>query len=126
MADSTDLTAWLRAQLDVDEQIATEAIQATTGRWTARETDWGGGTVVEDERGAMILPTLRTGDMQYQHIAAHDPARVLRGIEARRAIIARITNHATLMGQDNVHDDVLRQLAAEYADRPGYREEWRP
>lgn len=140
MTDRTDLAAWLRAQLDEDEMVAAEAIQATTGRWTARETDWGGGTVVEDDCGAMILPTTRTGGMQYQHIAAHDPARVLRAIAAKRRVIADYEDaertlsvagpgtppHDIMTGATNTLRRMLRLLAAEYADRPGYREEWRP
>lgn len=88
------------------------------------------------------------------HIAVWDPARVLREIDAKRQIIrlheitvekTRVTPFDPYTGERNpdeydvtcaicgwVSDDrtsaclTLRLLALPYADRPGYREEWRP
>lgn len=62
-----------------------------------------------------------------------DPARVLAECEAKKAIIKKAAGwiaadagmpHQTalrLAGQD-----ILELLALPYADRPGYRKEWRP
>lgn len=87
-----------------------------------------------------------------RHVARHDPARVLREIDADRALVATYEQAcrkrteiadehwgATPSGdlsaverwkeQDAVAEalkpHVLRR-AAVYADREGYREEWRP
>jgi hypothetical protein len=74
------------------------------------------------------------------HIARNDPARVLREVEAKRRIVAL---HATpceecISGEYVTVDNVdvpeqyqgdcrtLRLMALPYADRPGYRQEWRP
>lgn len=140
------LIEFLRARLDEDEAAAAEAKQATTGRWTARETDWGGGAVVEDDCGALILPTTRS-DSQYQHIARQDPARVLREVQAKRQLLAELESegHASVApggsteiycdadydhggtctcGRDERVGRYTRILALPYADHPDYREEW--
>ncbi|GAA1431763.1 hypothetical protein GCM10009601_51410 [Streptomyces thermospinosisporus] len=121
-----DLVVWLRAQLDDDERIAraTEwcAGTQTFNGWNAAqvdEVDW-----EIRSRNAVIGSGL--GEEFARHIAEHDPARVLREIDAKRRLIGRINTHATVMGWDEIHGDLLRSLALPYADRPGYREEWRP
>ncbi|GAB2731670.1 hypothetical protein GCM10027072_27960 [Streptomyces bullii] len=88
------------------------------------------------------------------HIVRHDPARVLREIDAKRQVVtgyvkaietmeelALLRERMKASGQDtfmtemervsaihrrDVLNGVLRLLALPYADRPGYREEWRP
>lgn len=86
---------------------------------------------------------------QFQHAARHDPARVLREIEAKRRLLD-LHEPAMNPGRDSDDDDPstwlpvcstcqveiarpgdwpcehLRLLALPYADRPGFREEWRP
>ncbi|MFD3917325.1 DUF6221 family protein [Streptomyces sp. NPDC058603] len=129
-----DLVAFLRARYDEDAALATEAEQEATGRWMARETDWNDDTFVEDSDGSQILPTVRTrGVTQYQHIARHDPARVLAEVEAKRQITDEHVTRDWKLG-DRLHDcqwtkwpcRTLRLLALPYADHDDYREEWRP
>jgi hypothetical protein len=64
-----------------------------------------------------------------RHIAEHDPARVLREVEAKRQIVdlcADMLWHDD-RGPDYVSNGTLWLLALPYADRPGYRgEEWKP
>jgi hypothetical protein len=69
-------------------------------------------------------------------MAAHDPARVLREIDAKRQIIDLHRSGQHHQCRTGEHDDgyakwvgictTLRLLALPYADRPGYRNEWRP
>lgn len=84
-------------------------------------------------------------------MAEHDPARVLREIDAKRKLLilhrpVRRTDFVTADGcpagtlmvchecDANTTDAdwpdtpcwTLRLLAAPYADRPGYKEDWRP
>jgi hypothetical protein len=58
------------------------------------------------------------------HIARWDPARVLAEVDAKRQILDLATD-VTEMSHDTA-DTMIRLLALPYADRPGYREEWRP
>lgn len=76
------------------------------------------------------------------HMALHDPTRVLAEVDAKRRILDQVVDEATGLdmqvdgefrvgSRDDVAEpylgDVLtRLLALPYADRPGYREEWRP
>jgi hypothetical protein len=69
-----------------------------------------------------------------------NPARVLREIDAKRRIVRAYGDAVTSFGSTDVgavpHDlmtgsvnslrYVLQLLALPYADRPGYKEEWRP
>jgi len=62
-----------------------------------------------------------------------DPARVLAECEAKRRIIGRWHETARPYSdsrQQEIHEtldeEVLPLLALPYADRPGYRDEWRP
>lgn len=76
------------------------------------------------------------------HIARHDPARVLREVDAKRQLLAL---HAVdyrerperVLGEvddpfcaecvgERYPCATIRLLALPYVDRPGYREEWRP
>ena len=97
-------------------------------------------TVVSDRwRGQTIASG---GERIAPHIAEYDPARVLREIDAKRRITQchepwKASNGDTICGRcGREHIDgragghfpcqTLRLLALPYADRPGYREEWRP
>lgn len=111
-----DLVAWLTQILDEDEKRVQGALSADylgekprfygvdTG---AHRDDWG-------------LHTF--------HVA---PERVLADIAAKRAIIALHDDQhecSDLSASDwpYLGCQTLRLLASAYADRPGYRDEWRP
>ncbi|MFF9309935.1 DUF6221 family protein [Streptomyces sp. NPDC014748] len=137
---TADLVEWLRTQLDTDERVARAA---TPGPWEQTgigEYGWGvsfgrAGAGVEAEDSDQ-------GRADADHIAAHDPARVLREIDAKRATLAQYAGAVDRMDQAMRDDDtsayqaarveaqtlqlVIRRDAAVYSDRPGYRPEWRP
>lgn len=58
-----------------------------------------------------------------RHMARHDPARVLRDVEAKRRILemSRLADY-----RSSAMDDVLLLLAAPYAEHPDYAPHWRP
>ncbi len=85
------------------------------------------------------------GDERAEHIARHDPARVMAEVAAKRAVIdmtfryeAKIDGEwACCHSADEIRAGVctaipvneietLRILAAVYADHPDYQPEWRP
>ncbi|MFD9444969.1 DUF6221 family protein [Streptomyces sp. NPDC060001] len=96
----------------------------------------------EDRRVSSPLP-------EFVHAARHDPSRVLRETDAARRRLERHTPRP-MVGRDSDENDPstyvlgcptcqadvvsegdwpceeMRDLLAPYADRPGYREEWRP
>lgn len=65
------------------------------------------------------------------HIVRHDPARILREVEAKREIVRQadlyLCDSGPGCGYRTKHGhSVLRLLALPYDDHPDYREEWRP
>ncbi|CAL9502776.1 DUF6221 family protein [Streptomyces sp. enrichment culture] len=149
-----ELVEWLRTQLDEDERVAREAAHYEAGNWT---TEDGYPVSVADElpeqadtfERVVVFDEGSPSEEQARHIARHDPARVLREVDAKRRLLDL---HQPTMnpGRDSDDDDPatwlpvcstcqveiarpgdwpcehLRLLALPYADRPGYREEWRP
>jgi hypothetical protein len=129
-----DLARWLGEQLDEDKRIARAACEGAEG-WWHHLGDKHGGSVAGDHEGYHVAfdegyPTLE----QATHIAAWDPARVLREIDAKRAIVddlAEFIRWGARKGldyQDGVDacERTLKRLALPYADRRGYQEAWRP
>ena len=121
------LVEWLRAQLDED---AARATAAGGDEW--RRQDHPSETVaIYDSKGEPVVydegwPT----EEQQAHIVEHDPARVLREIDAKRKLLTLHAQGASeLFCAHCEHEPpcpTLRLLALPYADRPGFREEWRP
>ncbi|MDX2766418.1 DUF6221 family protein [Streptomyces europaeiscabiei] len=146
-----DLVQWLRAQLDEDERIAKAA---TPGPWRAHDTHLGqyghAATVLSGEGNdtdlRAWLPSMsqepwdeaRNVWADAEHVAAHDPARVLREIDAKREIVEQHVPvgdgtvclsycHTRTPGEAQTWPCLtLRLLALPYADRPGYQDEWKP
>ncbi|MFF8485188.1 DUF6221 family protein [Streptomyces antibioticus] len=130
-----DLVQWLRAQLDDDERAARRA-----GDSFRQIGETGVIVAVEGDRAEECASANWAGIAE--HIVAHDPARVLREIEAKRRIMEChepwvAGNGDTICGRcGREHIDgrpgghfpcqTLRLLALPYAHRPGYRDEWRP
>ncbi|MFD7884070.1 DUF6221 family protein [Streptomyces bauhiniae] len=141
-----DLVRWLRAQLDEDERIAQAASWCDdAAAWRAAPSKYGTQTrpkeprwYIEDslEDGVITTVDPRASDDEgvAVHIAEHDPARVLREVEAGRRLIrahakwceGRCEAKYPEGGCDAAHYWNLKVRAEVYADRPGYHEEWRP
>jgi hypothetical protein len=127
---SDDLVTFLRARIAEDEA----AVQVVLGvnvmagikhgkpvpRWVPSPK---GDAGVWDTDG---IPRVKFAwARERDHIVRHDPARVLREIEAKRRIVDR---YAWLREHGDAGDAawVLPLLAAAYADHPDYRPEWAP
>ncbi|MER5213680.1 DUF6221 family protein [Streptomyces sp. NPDC002838] len=156
-----DLVRWLGEQLDEDARIARTAIDAVgpilgAGQWRYAESlaDEGGRywsiTTVAPNETVPTVELVGSGmsgggvheEALARHIVEHDPARVLREIDAKRRILALhrpVQRRSTGSGGGTVEDcqicghfpaqypcGTLRALALPYADRPGYRAEWAP
>jgi hypothetical protein len=129
-----DLVQWLRAQLDEDERIARAA---TLGPWVQSGIGDYGWTVDFGRPGSGVeTADTDQGLADADFIAAHNPARVLREIDAKRATISdyekAVRKRDTLPPAalayrhwDNRSYGLLlalRHAAAVYAGRPGYAE----
>ncbi|MEU5496199.1 DUF6221 family protein [Streptomyces griseofuscus] len=140
------LVRWLGEQLDVDEQVAREA---TPGPWQNAPTNRHHATASGRSEEAVFASPPDTGAtvvaitgeaverrhlVDAEHIARWDPARVLREIDAKRQLLSRYEAMAAdvlvATGVEAILSEyrrvILPGLALPYADRPGYREEWRP
>jgi hypothetical protein len=128
-----DLVQWLRAQLDEDERGARAA---TLGPWVQSGIGDYGWTVDFGRPGAGVeTADTEQGLADADFIAAHNPARVLREIDAKRRIVDLMAGMlAAVKGDSEVDhygglgaaEDTLELLALPYAAHPDYREEWRP
>ncbi|MFF1483112.1 DUF6221 family protein [Streptomyces sp. NPDC058319] len=161
LEEAHEFVRWLRAQFDADEQIARAAArQRGGGEWDAD---------ADPEHRIAVVGRYRPAEPDYPdrpvvldpdanetavHIACHDPARVLREIDAKRRILdlyaTAVEERSALrtrmrevlraesdeFGQLHLEESglietarrltpVVRLLALPYADQPGYREEWR-
>lgn len=121
-----DLIAFLRARLAEDEKAAVAAAgQQAYYDWEVGEAD------PPEQPEVRVMGTLHqvaTGadDSTAEHIARHDPARVLREIEAKRRLIQWCEWMVGDFRGSDVWKDVLPLLALPYVDHSDYRDEWRP
>ena len=143
--ETLTITDFLLARIAEDEERA---------RGAQRDAAWAGGKgaswlVEATPDGSEILTPSRDGRHAIvvyaeagtpaagvaNHIAHHDPARVLAECEAKRRIVelhdqelkvALRNRDASAFGGEVMHDLVLCALASVYADHPDYRDEWRP
>jgi len=117
---SDDLIAFMRAQLDEDERVAREADPA----WHRR---------IVSELADRALYGIHK---QVRHLAVWEPGRVLAEVDAKRQVMDLHPTVPEDWATDIAGDcrtcsepapcKTVRVLALPYADRPGYREEWRP
>lgn len=149
MADA-DLLSWLTAQLDHDERVAQAAGDQP---WIARSGEYGPEVLVgyreawsreveyavwrceDEEDGCPEIARARLAEGE--HIAFHDPARVLRDVAAHRRILqdyesALVSLEAAagtvLAGatrlQLRLRREAVLAVASIYSDRPGYDPSW--
>ncbi|MFC8827664.1 DUF6221 family protein [Streptomyces sp. NPDC057137] len=127
---SDDLVEFLRARLAEDAELAARSGPDECGEWLAH------GHTVDfcQSELAGFHPTVA------RHVAAHDPARVLRDVDAKRRVLARHAlspavgdpelpwdnrDDCQWDGEDWPCPDLL-DLALPYSDHPDYRGQWRP
>ncbi|GHA01331.1 DUF6221 family protein [Streptomyces echinoruber] len=148
MTSVDDLVRWLDEQLKEDERIARAAFwDEQSDVWTARppQASYERYTVVDylDDGVVAVTPENADADGVGQHVAELDPARVLREIDAKRQLLDEHQDvndgscgtcvdgqwgYPTHGGSSPQRYPcrTLRLLALPYADRTGYRQEWRP
>jgi len=127
-----DITEFIAARLDEDEAAANAGARRVGMPWRAEPQPGTPGGLVIDELG---LVGSTGGRYAAEHIARHDPARALREVKAKRAIVRRcgwsvnepdqypngLVSPRAALSRQNLFD-----LAAVWSDHPDYRDEWRP
>jgi hypothetical protein len=153
MDQVTTLVAFLKARLDEDEKAARSALlgfddeygtDVTTLAvpdvvWVASYHEVYGRSAQWPAEGKRDQKLITTGQpaatYPAEHIARHDPARVLVEVESKRRIVATFTEldahpnrltYAFMQQQWVALRAVIAGLALPYADHPDYRDEWRP
>lgn len=151
METLSDLIQFLRDRYDDAERVAQATIHpGRTGEWTFVEYEEDGQRRWEltfDEIAPDLDDTLLMGPSTMRHIALHDPARVLREVEANRRILGEHphvpaapwgSDKATAVGCETCHDRssegvigigwcaTVRALGTVHESHPGYRDEWKP
>lgn len=154
MTDTSALRAFIEARLAEDERLA---LSSTPGHpdWQAFTMDDVAGASVYDDQWLLLSgnwydhnkamsskpgatgPAYIDTDDVMAHAARHDPARVLREVAAKRAILQRYeiagigaeaTAGTVLAGASRLRmatlDDVLLALASVWSDHESYRAEW--
>lgn len=128
MSDALSLSDFLLARIAEDEAVAHAAAKVESASW------WVDGPAqVSGKHWVYATGEKFTSRDVAEHIARHDPARVLAECAAKRRIVEelvlpyiaerrRLMNGQPSWGDE--HPDLLRILAAPYADHPDYREEW--
>ncbi|MFJ7100157.1 DUF6221 family protein [Streptomyces albogriseolus] len=128
-----ELVRWLGVQLDEDERIARVAANELEGLELGSEWRYDGRSVETVRERTMVA----VGSQDFMepgvggHVAEHDPARVLREIDAKRELLRQYEHLKYEVMPDDLtgvwaFEAVLRAHALVYAGRPGYRDEWRP
>ena len=130
------LTEWLLLQIAEDEMKARTA-GSEAWKWKVIETPTqrdalvrANGTVCADSWGADRQETGFRGAEAKMFIERFNPERILADCESKRRQLARLQNLSkawwtTTRSADEART-VIREMAVAYANRPGYRDEWRP
>lgn len=127
------ITEFLNARYDEDEATARAVTDA------GGESDWRAHPVAELEgRRALtggsfifaVVDPVPEGPACADHAARHDPARVLREIAAKRAVLAlaseALGDDTTVPDAEFMAGEIVKALASVYSDHPDYQQEWAP
>lgn len=140
----TDIVQFIKSRLDEDTKIAWDSINDCPeyATWAyqpwSREVKGSGEVVAPNVDTGDDWPVLVTHDAEGilnaveetdgPHIARHDPARVLREVAAKRAIVASCSELIGHPSGDETTDlaceGYLRLLAGVYADHEDFDPKW--
>ena len=81
------IAAFIRDRLDDEERVATAARSDSEGRWKRDDFFRDSAAIVDDTGKFVVYDEGSPTEEQADHIAAHDPARVLRQVAALRAVV---------------------------------------
>lgn len=120
----TTIEEFIEARLAEDERLAQDASEQPGPVWDhALYEDYPGiyssQIVCEDELFAHV-----DYEPPAEHIARHDPARVLRQCAALREVLGFGAALTSASQQIDFENTVLLRIAAIWSDHPEYQQEW--
>jgi len=131
---TADLAAFLNARYDETEATAQKCAEVYPPPWDVSDRGWVA-RVRADAPDFPIVAELEQdpggdgwlGD-RLEHIALHDPARILADIAAKRRIIAEYEASVRAVGDGLSAPEhrIIHYLASVYADHEDYQPEWKP
>lgn len=120
------LTEFLLARIAEDEKWALKAKGDRAGRWASWNRSWDDSPNRDLAADGMRVATLPM--WLDEHVARHDPARVLAECEAKRRIVGLHPEILTICqgcAAETFPCRTLLTLALPYADHPDFQDEWR-
>lgn len=132
----TNIMEFLLARLDDEEAIANNALHADAtepGVWMTEHHDSEFNLepnhchIAEDRAGHYWTVASEVFIPNAEHMARHDPARVLRDVAAKRAVIAALMEIPAEHGKDAGFRAIgksIPAMAAVYSDHSDYQKEW--
>lgn len=122
--------AFVTTRLAEDER---DALRVRDGarEWWCGGYEETGAVNVRTDRVVLVEPYDEDGSAALQHVARHDPARVLRDVEAARLLLSlhpSWSDRPGCMACDTLYEDcdARRALALPFSTHPDYRTEWKP
>lgn len=149
MTEQQTLVEFLEARLKDDQEAAELMAKYYPPPWEVYDRGWMARVygdypfweVTRLEQGPWVDNDTPPHGEIIEHVALHDPGRVLREVNAKRAIL-ELADEASGLDQSVdldrrvgprdckeepfIGDLIVKQLAAAYSDHESYREEWRP
>lgn len=126
-----ELAAFLAARLDEDEATAKAAASVAGPDWTWDRDSRDG--YLRTPSGTIMADALNAEDEEFRpHVARRDPARALREVEAKRAILDAYVHADGNSPRDrdrgrwDAMHATVRLLAAVWSDHPDYPAERKP
>ncbi len=114
---------FIGARLDEDEQIARAAEHSEGSKdWHAAPAEQRDSPAVNTDVRTTV--TMVCGRASSEHIARHDPARVLRQCAALRAAVRHVETMISPSQQIEAEGEVLYPIAAIWSDHPDFQQEW--
>lgn len=147
---TAEIIEFIRARLDEDAGLV-ETIRegrCPTPTWVSEPNERGSWPILREIDDSTPIGYIADGRWEVQHVVRHDPARVLRGVEAKRQLVdmhapdglvdlVSLYSWCTHCGRPlNVNEPCadldpwpcrhIRLVASEWSDHPDYRAEWKP
>ena len=127
------LTEFLAARLDEVKATAAAATHGGNGRWVLQGHPSESAMIWDSNGSAVVYNEGSPSEAEAAHIVLHDPAHVLREVEAGRKLLAASQKAVREADFPDWHggyasglEDAVKYRAEVYDSHPDWDEAWRP